>query len=1749
MPSATIKVLVVAGGGGGGLGNLNSVSGGGGGGGGVIYDPAYVVAAGSYSVTVGAGGTGGISGGPAASNGGDSSFDAITATGGGRGGGSDGAANSGGSGGGGPGFGVSRGAPGAGTIGNGMIGGQGGTNYSGGGGGGASHAGIQGVDGAFQGANGGDGVVSNISGSNVTYGGGGGGGSGTGGTGGAGGGGKGSDGGTVGHTDAVAGTDGLGGGGGGGANTGTGGGNQGYNAANGGKGVVIVAFPIDGSTGISTSSTGGTITQSGGFQIHTFTSSGTFGCVLSTTPIKTKGIVNALLVGGGGGGGGIAYSTGGYGGGGGGGAVIEDLYHEVTQQAYSIVVGTGGQGSRGGAFGNNGADSTFDNLTAKGGGGGGGMANVGGGGISQAGLDGGTGGGGQTVGGKGSQGGGGGPGDNDGFPEGGGGGGAGEYGHQAKNTGNGNGGAGLSSSISGSAVTYGGGGAGSGSGSGGAGGGGGYSGGVPQNGTANTGGGAAGISLQNALNSQFADGGSGIVIISYASDGSDGVDPNLTTGGTITTSGGKRIHTFTSSGTFTVYLNVGPFSVSDITPMSDNSVEALAKTGQVHDTTIISEVTQFSFINFIVTSADIASQLVTSGYKWLTQSLYNLQQQFTVRPYFTCQIVDDTIQPKAKLFSGSGTPLGNGTMATAPDGTVYAVGLDGSNNLVVYWATALDAAAGVWPNSTILNTSGDNFLDSRNVFSIKISDYFSGEVSPSLGGIGNANKYRITVWYFANFINDGSDLKIKMHWSDDGGTNWQKVNLAPGSLPNNSIGNLSIASMKPVYDGTYMQMGAFYIKKNSASFNSGFKGYDVYYIYGTPHGYVTDVKWGRQVNSYDWTIHSLASYYKNKKHYLVFSAFRNVIDSPGQNANYSIWLSSLINMVPTDSTGGSDLWSAPSPIMPISSESPINFNQLIWPTADVHKGIASIVFKAILVDAVSQTSNVNAQTVTTHTNYMLVQSDDGETFSYPSIFLATNGDTFNSDGQASFVPQNGFWFLGGSYGWLWEYTQNNIVADISTDIIGYNVNDVAGQASSITIQLGNANNKWVGSAPTGPGAAAIAKNKKIVLWQGYYDSQAVPSAVPRNVFYIDDIEQVVSGTQNDVTLVGRDFYKKLLTTSSLFSYQYNGPSLFTDVFDGTFSSLWNQIAGSWLFEPNGNNGYPELDNVSNPGGTFGAAIALNGNSAGSYGSLMKVYFANAASGKIFIYGFFIDTDNYLRLEINMADGQSWAVVLRVAGSNTTLDSGTMPVTMTSGDRYGVFIRRYDYFKFNFMIELYADTDGNSIENFNPGTSSYCFANSHTPHGEYDISSYFTNSSNPALQAPFTIAFGGNFVSDFRWFSYVLFYNQNNLQLLLQKIARIAAIFTFKISYTFRELLFNSTNFTGTFSVLNRILTLTAGNQAISTPNLMTDGEIQFDAKAAFSGSSGGLLFIFRYLAGDAYYFHVIKNSNGTFCRFERNYSSTVYYFYNTPHDVSNNAQDLGSLNLDLTKWNNFRVVMVNGWFYAFINGVMVAAFNDNNITAGPLSTGQWGFSADANTTLKVKNILAPALWKPVQTFSINSGDDMNATMNNLSQDLLAWYFSDMFGRYKAIFLNSTDISTYIYNNQIFNQSVDQSDKEYISQVTVYGNGVSATARNTTLLQGSIIRQEVIVDYTIQTQQDAQTRANNELINANQYLNQNKPKQVINVGAELFDVVTVINTGNNTSGVDVNTRVYTETFNQGGGNNDSDFSLEVDTGNV
>ncbi len=225
---------------------------------------------------------------------------------------------------------------------------------------------------------------------------------------------------------------------------------------------------------------GGTITTSGSYRIHTFNSSGTF---------ATGGYAGNVeyLVLGGGAGGGIQHGGGGGAGGyrtnvsgqsSGGGASAESAYAVTASQNITVTVGAGGAGvttlsSMGGLRGASGGNSVFGTITSLGGGGGTSMAtgnntgNSGGSGGGGA-LDA-TGGGGTSAGGAGTSGQGYAGGTNNGYTNnnyggGGGGGGAGGVGEDAPADGSaynaGDGGVGVSSNITGSNVTRGGGGGG-----------------------------------------------------------------------------------------------------------------------------------------------------------------------------------------------------------------------------------------------------------------------------------------------------------------------------------------------------------------------------------------------------------------------------------------------------------------------------------------------------------------------------------------------------------------------------------------------------------------------------------------------------------------------------------------------------------------------------------------------------------------------------------------------------------------------------------------------------------------------------------------------------------------------------------------------------------------------------------------------------------------------------------------------------------------------------------------------------------------------------------------------------------------------------------------------------------------------------------------------------------------------------------------------------------------------------------------
>lgn len=252
----SVSYLVLAGGAGGG-GHYGA----GGGAGGFLENSLSGISAGSYTVTVGGGGAG-RSGPGQGTNGNNSVFASITATGGGGGGSRDSGVYglSGGSGGGGGGDGGN--APGSGISGQGYNGGYGinaGGSSRGGGGGGASQAGNTNGDGY-----GGNGKTCTLNG--VTYGGGGGGGSQDAGgrPGGSGGGGNGGSGTGNGNSGAAN----YGAGGGGAAQS-----EGGSTSGNGGSGRVIIRYPDSYSAAVSTTGSP-SYSVSDGYRTYIWTSSG-----------------------------------------------------------------------------------------------------------------------------------------------------------------------------------------------------------------------------------------------------------------------------------------------------------------------------------------------------------------------------------------------------------------------------------------------------------------------------------------------------------------------------------------------------------------------------------------------------------------------------------------------------------------------------------------------------------------------------------------------------------------------------------------------------------------------------------------------------------------------------------------------------------------------------------------------------------------------------------------------------------------------------------------------------------------------------------------------------------------------------------------------------------------------------------------------------------------------------------------------------------------------------------------------------------------------------------------------------------------------------------------------------------------------------------------------------------------------------------------------------------------------------------
>lgn len=400
----------------------------------------------------------------------------------------------------------------------------------------------------------------------------------------------------------------------------------------------------------------------------------------STTVASTT--LDLLVVGGGGGGGQVQAGTPAGGGGGGAGGLIIATSSIISGNTYTVTVGAGG------AANSNGANSSALGFTAVGGGAG---SSYNGSSFFAA-SSGGSGGGGMAQNNNGAsgtsgQGNSGGNGANS--HGGGGGGGAGGAGANENGSGGGgNGGSGTSSSISGASVTYaggGGGGARNGFGSGG-------SGGASSAGSGGTNGSAGGSASNNsgsggggasAINSG-GSGGSGIVIFSAPS----GVVTASTTA-THTTSGGKDIWTFTSSGTLslnatTTYATTYATSTYTVTAASSsNPIQAITYTydsvGNITNMYDVSSTTATKVVDF---TYDPLNRLLTASTTAASSTPYT--QTYTYNAIGNITNIATSSGSSAYTYAGSSYTNPNAPTSIAANTLTY----DQAGNVLTYAGNA-----------------------------------------------------------------------------------------------------------------------------------------------------------------------------------------------------------------------------------------------------------------------------------------------------------------------------------------------------------------------------------------------------------------------------------------------------------------------------------------------------------------------------------------------------------------------------------------------------------------------------------------------------------------------------------------------------------------------------------------------------------------------------------------------------------------------------------------------------------------------------------------------------------------------------------------------------------------------------------------------------------------------------------------------------------------------------------------------------
>jgi len=1134
-----------------------------------------------------------------------------------------------------------------------------------------------------------------------------------------------------------------------------------------------------------------------------------------------------------------------------------------------------------------------------------------------------------------------------------------------------------------------------------------------------------------------------------------------------------------------------------------------------------------------VNSDDNAS-ITVSSYKWLTPALTTAQAGPAFRPYFTCKIVDDTITPNAIVTVPNSSPY-NGDGSSTPDGYLVAAGNahDGTGNLG-FWKLA-DATTG-WGTFVTLELSA-NWMPSLGT-SVAVSDWVNGS-------------YVIDVYYWTNVA---SVLVPKRQRSLDGGVTWTGTLLNTTGIAFNTTNNVYLSGSSPVLlgNGTVSSM-MFYIKKTTTLNSPAASFYRICYQYDGGSGtFGPETLWAENTDSQDWVLHSLDSYYLNGSYHVVFSGYHAGYDSV-PNTNYSIY-STFISTYLSDNT--KDVWGGVSDVFVTNSTSTLNYNTFTLPRISYDGTTFYILFRAVVVEQVSTATTGQALNVTTSTYFYLMTSRDLINYSYPSPLIFSDGTVFVDDPLVTgtngytFVKQGTYYYTIGN-GRLWQYLINNVTADITNSVISYSIEEQAGSSFQIDITLGNMNNQWVGPAPTKSGAAAISKDKKIYLEQGYYLADGTTQTVPRNIFYINDIKQNVTAGDNSVGIVGTDLYKRLKTLTTKFAYNFKGLSSYSDIFNGSTMGNWNTSNGSWS-QANGKM------ICTNPGTTPGLIFLTSVvNSAAS--SVISCTMKNPSTtagdpsgASVGIYPIYVDSNNWVKYERYLNGATPYdKVSIMVNGTPSTLIDSFTPNGASDYSKYfDIQIRKYDYSYLDILIG--AQGQNNTLASFNTSSSPAPYSLDPVDFGGFFTTAHGVYNGGPALTVT-------SFAGEFQYFKYLQLGTSQSIQDSMKKLGTLSGVNLYNVEYVFTDNTFPASNYLGTFTSSQGIMSIAPSNTVVNNSFNLANGEIAFKGKIVPTAIGTDASFNIKFrMDGPSpsttrFYRLEVKHVGGQYFSIASLYldSPTEYLLTSSSLQYSYSGFNYNTIRFDTLIEHTYRLVLVDQFFYLFIDEYQVLTWQDNasDSNAISFSQGYWGFSTDANTTLKVRDITSRLMWNQIENIAVNPGDDIENSIRTVAGTTRGWLYSDLMGRMNSIILNSTDSPDYTYQNLMYSQNYDNSDKEYVNQVTVYGlNAVTAIYQDRVSigLTGKV-RDLTITDYKITTYQDALYRAQFELVNANKFNTQNNPLAPINVGAEIFDVITIVNTGANSTNVNGNYRVYNQATSNDGSK--GRYSIQLETGTL